>query len=370
MKKIIVTGMYRSGTTLIQKILDCHPNINLINHGVFSFFKILDSKYLNENIFLKDRLLGFYNYTQYDSYKTLFKNIYFNKIDTEIFLKGIHNEIKTDNKLGNPSHPTIEWFNLLKDIIKEGQAHEILDNIIKTINKYRKKNCNNIIYSGFKELNIEQFLESLVNEYGNNVKMVQVIRDPRSILASRNYSENFILTRGGRKLHSLYFIAQMWKTSIFYKYFLTNHYPETFLSIYYEDLVRDTDNEIKKICDFLSIDFMPKLLNYTNYKDEKGNNWKANTSFEQKKGFDTTSIQKWKNIIPKKVIGAFEFMCHHEMRIEGYCPITDKENMFKAFLKYEDENDKIKKWSFQFNLILDSEQKKKEILRNCLLTAK
>ena len=41
MKFIFITGLYRSGTTLLQKIIDNHSSCAVINHGTITFFSIL-----------------------------------------------------------------------------------------------------------------------------------------------------------------------------------------------------------------------------------------------------------------------------------------------------------------------------------------
>ena len=367
MKLIIVTGLYRSGTTLVQKILNSHAKINIINHGMLNFFKNLEFLFFKNMGFpFNDRPLGLEFFRSDENYKKIFKIVYFDENAIEILINKIEKEIIKDIELGGQkTRPTTEWLYCLRKTIKPGNSKEVLKNICESIRLYR--NSNNINYCGFKELNLEQFIEPLINAFEKDFKVIQIIRDPRAILASRNYG-NFLKTKGDGKIHPLLLIAKTWRTLIKYKIFLSNYYPENFLSIYYEQLVKDPVNEIKKICNFLSIEYNSDLLDFSKYRNEENKQWKVNTSFQEKKGFNTKSINRWKSILPKEIIGAIEFMCYYEMMTEGYFPITDESNMFKSFLRYEDKKEKIKKWTFKFDLILDSKQKKKEIARNYFLS--
>jgi len=366
MKLIVVTGLYRSGTTLVQKILNSNSEINIINHGMLGYFKSLESIFFKEKGYpFNDRPLCLEFFRPNKDYRKIFDIVNFDEKAVTTLIDQIEKEIVRDINLGGPkTRPTSKWIDCLKKTIKPGKAKEVLKNICKSINLYR--GSNNPTYCGFKELNLEQFIEPLIFEFNKDIKVIKIIRDPRAILLSRNYG-SIVKTKGGGKIHPLLLVAKTWRTSIRYKLLLSNLYPQNFLPIYYEQLVIDPINEIKKICNFLSIEFSTNLLDFSQYKDEENNIWNVNTSFQEKKGFDQSSINKWKDILPQQVIGAFEFMCCHEMMIEKYCPITDEENMFKDFVNYEDEKDKIKEWTFRFNLLLDSEQKKKEILRNYLL---
>ena len=367
MKLLIITGLYRSGTTLVQKILDSHSKINIINQGMVNYFKYLEILFFKKmECPFNDRPLGLEFFRPDENYKKIFNIIDFGKNDIEALINKIEKGIIQDSKLeGQKITPSIDWINCLKKTLKSGKAKNVLQNICESILLYR--NFNNITYCGFKELNLEQFIEPLINAFNEDVKIIQIIRDPRAVLLSRNYG-SFYKTKTEGKIHPLLLIAKTWRTSIRYKLFIHNYYPTNFLPVYYEQLVSDPSNEIKRICDFLSIEFSPDLLDFSKYKNEENQKWKVNTSFQKKEGFDTKSIDKWKDILPKEITGALEFMCCHEMMIEGYRPIIDEDNRFKAFLEYEDEKDKIRRWTFKLDLLLDSKQKKREIARNYFLS--
>ena len=64
---------------------------------------------------------------------------------------------------------------------------EIFQQLILSINSY-KKNSNIIEYTGFKEGYLTSILPLLAKI--ENCKIINIIRDPREIAFSRNYSKN------------------------------------------------------------------------------------------------------------------------------------------------------------------------------------
>jgi len=133
--------------------------------------------------------------------------------------------------------------------------------------------------------------------------------------------------------------------------------------VYYEKLITSPEYQIKRMCEFLDIEFLPDLLDTKKYRDENGERWKSNSSYEKKDGFSKSSLGRWETILPEKELGALEYMCKPEMIKEGYTPVTNEEKSFYEFVNYQDRKDKLKKWTFKFKSLLNVEQKEKEIAR-------
>ncbi len=64
--------------------------------------------------------------------------------------------------------------------------------------------------------------------------------------------------------------ALRWKISVKLARKFGNKHPENYLEIRYEDLVNNPEKEIKKVCDFLEIDFEPQMINSENIADKLG----------------------------------------------------------------------------------------------------
>jgi hypothetical protein len=365
---LIVTGLYRSGTTLVQKTLDSIREVNLINHGIYSFFKVLDGKYSSADFVEKDRLLGINNYTGSEGYGELLQVAVFDVHDVANVLSGIEDEILSDTETGSLSHPNLDWLEVLKKTIQPGKASEIFKHIVEAISDYRKeKNREAVVYSGFKELNLEQFIVPLLKVYGDDVKILQIIRDPRAVLASRNFSNKDYHKRFGEKNHPLYLITQMWRTSIFYKYYLLKKYPGQFLSITYEDFVVNFEKTMTTVLQFLELEIQALSIDPSTFKDERGNPWRQNTSHVQNTGISQASLKKWEEILPNSVLGALEYMCNFEMIQSGCQPKLSIQEQYNQFVAYTEDKNKLKSWAKEFGLILTEEKKQKEITRTQVL---
>ena len=363
MDRILVTGLYRSGTTLLQKILDMHPEINIIEGGVFPFFKSLDClflKYSDSNII--DRPLCIEPQISDQDYKDIFDKVNFNKSNIFELMTKIRMRIDKGSKTDYARMcPTSKWFDYLESIIHQGNSKKILEKIYESIHLYR--GSRPVTYTGFKECLLDQFIEPLINCYKDRIKIVQLIRDPRAILASRNYGFFSDIRTEGKK-HPLLLVAYMWRNSVRYKNILTVKYPDNFYSVKYESLINNNYGVVKDICKFLIVEFFPFLLDHNKFKDENGDSWKANTSFKQKStGFLTASLIKWMKILPRDTLGAIEYLCAPEMLQAGYRPILSDEEQFACFVNYQEDTDTMKEWVKKFDLILDHRNKQREIAR-------
>jgi len=110
-----------------------------------------------------------------------------------------------------------------------------------------------------------------------NGKVIHIIRDPRDVLASFKRVTN---EPGLRYLdaifaakHSMEWVRNEWGKKI----------SNNFLCIRYEDLVADTENEVKKICKMLEVFFEPTILDSAKFTDLTGNQWKGNSAYNNEK---------------------------------------------------------------------------------------
>jgi len=366
MKILVITGLYRSGTTLLQKSLNSNPKIHILNQGIKAFFKKLENLFFTKmNYPFNDRFLGLEYFEPDKNYLNIFFDVEFTKSDINNLIKQIEDEIRFDNEIGNfQTYPAIKWIECLKLKLRPAKAIEVMNDIIEAIHLYFGDKKSMVI--GFKELNLEQFVIPLINCFKERFKVIHIIRDPRAIMASRNYG-SYVNSHGRGKLHPILYIARLWRNSIRYKYLL-NNYHSNYLPVKYELLVKDSVQELTNICRFIDIDYSEEMLDSSKYKNEAGKIWKSNSSFHNNvDGFDTAPIDRWKKILPKSETAALEFMCKYDMIREGYTLENNDEEEFNSFINHQDDIKNIKDWANKMNLILDMKQKKYEISRDYLL---
>jgi len=341
MRIIIVTGLYRSGTTFLQKILDAHHKITIINQGVFDFFKLLDNEYHYINSLNKSLAVGVDLKFQEQKYKRIFEDIYLSEEKIETLLLEIEKHIDSDGLKNNfKTLPTKSLIIALKAHLTPGKAKHVFEQIMLAIKDYREDGSTTIL--GFKELNLEQFSEALFYSFGDKIRIVQIVRDPRAILSSRNYG-SYLREGGAKNKHPLLFILKMWKIQLLYRDYLIEGY-NNFYSLFYENLVSDTEREVELLCNFIGVEYDKNMIDANNFKNEEGGKWKPNTSFKTEDRISRRFLDQWKDKVPNDALGAFEFLCHRELENNNYTVCFDKKDQLKYFSSYSENLDNIINW--------------------------
>ena len=326
-KFIFVTGVFRSGTTLIGKALDAHPNIAIASDPYFQFFKAFRNEI-------------FHNYENFEDSSPVDDNFFSNKIKANRKIKesDLNLEIKYQDLETIKSNiklyceynsPKILPF--LKEI--EGTTYkELFDNLLKIAEKtYGKDNTE---YFGIKNVFAEQFISPIINTY-KDCKVIHIIRDPRAIIASQNIDVEphypKIDEENGQR-YPLLFLIRQWRKSVAYA--LENKdKKENFLIIKYEDFINNPKKEMKKMSSFLNIKFNEDTINLEKFRGRKGEKWQTNSAYkelyEKEKIISKKPLERWKKILKEKEIQFIEDLCHIELKKFKYKRIT-KENILET----------------------------------------
>jgi hypothetical protein len=163
-----------------------------------------------------------------------------------------------------------------------------------------------------KEVWMTEFTPTLARAYPDS-KFVHIVRDPRAVCASKNVQQE-------TKYPWLFLIRQWRKLAI-----LSDRYSEMFPDrlqvVRYEDLVQSPRQTVEGLCAFLDISFDERLLDPSNFVDGNGEQWLQNTSYEgSSASFDTTSVNKWRDILTPREVEFIEQLTFPEMSMYGYEP--------------------------------------------------
>ncbi len=123
-------------------------------------------------------------------------------------------------------------------------------------------------------------------------KFIHIIRDPYDSIAS--YVKSGIYD-------NLEDATYRWKISLELAFEFEKKYPLAYTEIYYEDMVSNTEFEIKKLCDFLNIEFEDTMLSMKNI-DSLGDVGMREHHKKVMKPIDKTSIGKGKRTLNRKEI--------------------------------------------------------------------
>jgi len=269
---IFIIGVGRSGTSLLQSILNSHSKISFLP----------ETQFLRSYVFKKNVSINTSNY------------------------KEIISQFEQD--------PRFSRLNICPKIVIEKSKNMI--DVYRNITNFYLKNKNKEII-GDKDPKIIENIEVL-NYFFPNSKIIHIIRDPRDVVLSRTkakWSKKYPYF-----IHSIIYYLQMTLgRKMLYKYFNKNNFYE----LKYEDLIKDPNYELKKICNFLEVEYENNILNYYSSSKELV----SKDEFEWKKEtfnpVDNKNSNKWKK----------EFNFFKILIIESICYSHIKENFYSENYK-------------------------------------
>ncbi len=318
-KSIFVTGMGRSGTTLLEKMLCNHNKVSMLSQPFPFLFIELKKEFLN-TIGLKE-------------YYVLNNSYLDSTYDPDDFLSFIDNyEItgpfvsKIFEKMQGYSGQLTKTTNIDNEISKVCGSVVSVYNTLVQLFRHRDSAC----LTGSKEILCEEYLPYFIK---HGVKCIVIIRDPRDVLASANYSKKECYF-GGKK--PTLFILRAWRKS--YDYINLLKGDRNFFFMKYEDLVTDVDTVLDKLTTFLDIEPFQSNSFKDGIKDQKGEVWSSNSSFVKSQEITRTSIASYKNILSKKEIQYTECICSSEMDCMGYKKQFSGIDKISVINNFEDKN--------------------------------
>ena len=248
MKFLIVSGSYRSGTTFLYKALNSSLEIKLLYQPFIQYFKYIDFEIRNN--------LNKKTFSNFPLGITKVKN----KINLEKIILKKKKLIEISNNLINKNKKK----NLFRDSDQKLylKLYElILVNIKNYTHQFSSKDLVKIIfnslrivfkgtkikYVGFKEPFLGTLLDSLLSM--NNTYIINLIRDPREILCSRNYyekkSDDF-----RKKKHPAILISLICQRNMEIDEKLKN--KKNYLSLNFNNIVNYKSKTQKKLNNFLN----------------------------------------------------------------------------------------------------------------------
>lgn len=299
-KHLFITGMGRSGTTLIDKIFESFAEVGSFSQPLPLLLVQIKADFL-KSMGMDD------NRFKYPLSDQQFENIF----DSEVFINFLENyhlsKDYIENILGRMaaySGQTYKPENLLEST--QEWKDDYLVNFVKhyfdTHNLNRKSNS-----IAWKEIVAEEFVPYLLK---NNFRVLLIIRDPRDVITSMIKSEGEIYSGSPRPL--LWMIRQ-WRKSVAYKHqYETNNLVKV---IQYENLVSTPDIHIENWKKWMQIDESEEL---SDLKDQNGKTWLGNSSFQTFNGISTNSIGSHKKLLSSVMQAFIEALCFAEMKAMGY----------------------------------------------------
>ena len=337
--------------------LNAHENVIIAWQPYWLFFKASRNKFFSE--LLRKPLdvnypMGMLQFTS-ENERCLFRDIFsllkFNGAKLSSLISQIRDYLGfEEEKINRDMKPT----NLLNYLhgLESGTAGHILFQLMKRLylserNTYGA-NKENIDIVGIKEVFCEEYIEPILKYQGLDSAVLHIIRDPRAVVASRNYGK-YMEATGSR--YPIFFIIRSWRRTV--ANYLSNKDKENYLMVRYEDLVSQPGEIMNQICRALELPFSEDMLNFSMFRNSRGGQWQSNTSFEDTESINTLSIEKWKNILQPDEIEVIEYFCQSELRLMGY-EIMTKCFDVERISNFHEDMTHVKDWLRQYDFREDA----------------
>lgn len=284
-----IIGIGRSGTTLLMKMLNEHKQLKAIPEGNFFYFFYNNWK-LKKKFTLKD-LSYLSKYLNYFPFKE------------ELY--------EISNKENKPSNIFKTQINSsFKRIYSDFLFNTCLDETIPSKNILLLKNPLNSLY-----------IDEILNEFPDS-KFIVLTRDPRANCLSRKQKAKF-------RNKDIYY------NSLRYNKFMETilnaqlKYPNHFIFIKYEDLVKEPEIELTKLTSFFNIDYQASMLDFYLTVEKTAFNFVSNSKKENHEQLftkykdlstpiNTNRIDAWKTDLTKTEVDIISSICAKTANKLGY----------------------------------------------------
>ena len=267
---ILQTGHFRSGSAMVSRILNAHSKISMAQDK-FKFFRFCFKRYEPLNDESIKKMLSDLNQRFYGRWSL--------NIDEQKCLKEI-----TVNKNTYQSIYTTVLRNLYVD-----EDTPIIGEM-----------------EGSVWRNIPDFLTLFPNG-----KVLLLIRDLRDVVVS---FKKITFAPGNDYLVSLFNVIDAMDHWLKYE----KLYPEQFYGIRYEKIKLDPEPEVKRICQFLGINFEPEMLDEDKWEDLTNGGWtkwenRAVSGFH-KEGDSKNPVGRWRKLISEEDLFLCEWLGRKQMK--------------------------------------------------------
>lgn len=261
-KPIFISGLRKSGTSMVKNLLDNHPDLYMYPPNEFHFFKFTHFQNLGRKI----------------SHVSVEKKSFDRTIE-EVCESKWFNPFKRPGNIDWDAFVDIEKLHAFIRASKAVTYRDLFLDIVNAMAAATTAFDGDLESHRFacKGVQQEEFFPEL-RSWFPDLKMIYVLRNPYGQLNSainnmrhtrKGYEEKMRIGTDVNKLDASFKypylgprLRQM-RVSYYFMRKFSELYPDSFYILKYDDLLLDTGNTLKKLCEFLELRFHENLLEVT-----------------------------------------------------------------------------------------------------------
>ncbi len=276
-----IVGCGRSGTSLLQAMISSHPVAIIPNET--KFYTVIRRHYRKRDELHNNRTFDHAIYAVLDSWWI-----------EELNLNA--EEVRALCQAGQKTWETI----LLALLTLYAEKHQA--------QRVGEKSPGHLRYLG------------LLKDRFPQAKFIHVIRDPRAVVLSL-IKAPFATSHIGPKI-------QRWQLAIdTHLKYADALGPERYMLVKYEDLVRDPESALRRVCQFLDLAFSPEMLQHQHRQVRGFSDRQYQHMANTLRPVFTSSIDKWRQELKPSQIGLIEYALADGMKLMGYEPSGAKTSL-------------------------------------------
>jgi hypothetical protein len=300
---LFITGAQRSGTTLLEKLLDSQDQISLLSQPFPMLF--VDAK----RAFLRRRGAGddpfplghLFRDERYSPsmFQTYLREWGATRADLEALFA------RMANYSGQYTRFTATQLDRALEAITDDDDFAV---VVAKLDRHLAPSSEKRWY-GSKETICEEYIPSLLDR---GFRCVIIVRDPRDVAASLNHGRGEMF--GGAIKPTLVNVRN-WRKSLAFALAMEGH--PRFHWCRYEDLVTDPVGSLAGLVQAIDLDGV-QIRIPDEIQASAGAVWRGNSSFHNHRGISSASVGAYREVLPKAVAQMIEATCLPELRLLGY----------------------------------------------------
>jgi len=317
---LFMFGLPRTGTNLISRVLNMHPEVMVAIHAFQPLFRSLRNAAVRELADCDVQGIVDVDTPVHDGHFDLIQRRMLDDIHRATldlpFLQTEWPDLH-DRLVSRAEDDAADLCDGMSSLAGNGNYLALVNSALALITETRGATACKWV--GMIDTWVIDLLPALARAYPT-ARFIVVERDPRAIV---NSMLGYLPIDPGQVGHTLS-VLRHWRKegALLGRFAAMSDIGDRLFLVRYEDLVADPAATTSQLCGFLSIEFRADMVDLDGAIDlPTGRKWKGNSTFDVSlDNISTAPTERWRDKLPRDAIAAVEFAAGIDMLARGYEP--------------------------------------------------